>query len=68
MPKFLDSPSGARPPRLERTIALFTATMLVVGAAVLVWRRGRETPQDVIPEASARAQVAAAHAREEAMA
>jgi hypothetical protein len=42
--------------------------MLVVGAAILLWRRGRETPQDVIPEASARAQVTAAHAREEAMA
>jgi len=68
MPKFLDSPCGGRPPRLECAIGLLVATALVVGSGLLLWRRGRETPQDVIPEASARAQVAAAHAREKAMA
>lgn len=40
---------------------------------VIMWWRGRETAQDVIPEASARAQVKAArvkaaHGREQAMA
>ena len=35
---------------------------------VMLWWRGRETAQDAIPEASAQAQVEAAHGREEAMA
>ena len=35
---------------------------------VMLWWRGRESAQDVIPEASAQAQVEAAQGREEAMA
>jgi APA family basic amino acid/polyamine antiporter len=35
---------------------------------VMMWWRGRETPQDVIPEPSARAQLEAAHARERVIA
>jgi hypothetical protein len=68
MPKFLDSPCGGRPPRLECAICLLVATALMVGSGLLLWRRGRETAQDAIPEASARVQVAAARAREEATA
>ncbi|HEX6695543.1 MAG TPA: amino acid permease [Solirubrobacteraceae bacterium] len=34
MPLFIDSPSGGRPPRLKRTIGLWTATALVVGNMV----------------------------------
>jgi APA family basic amino acid/polyamine antiporter len=47
----------------------FVLLMLGVPVYVLMmWWRGRETAQDAIPEASARAQVEAAHGREEAMA
>jgi APA family basic amino acid/polyamine antiporter len=45
--------------------------LLLLGVPVYVlmmWWRGRETTQDAIPEASAQAQVEAAHGREEAMA
>jgi hypothetical protein len=56
----MDSPSGERPPKLERSIGPWIV--------VVMWWPGRETAQDVIPEASARAQVQAAHARDEAMA
>jgi hypothetical protein len=66
MRMFSDSPCGGSPPKLERTIGLAAAP--VVGSAVFLWWRGRESAQDVIPEASARAQVQAAHARAEAMA
>lgn len=76
------APSGARPPKLKRTIGLWMATALVVGIAkgfvllllgvpvyvLMVWWRGREEHEDVIPEPSARAQVEAAHAREPVMA
>jgi hypothetical protein len=44
--------------------------VLLLGVPVylaMMWR-GRETAQDVIPEASAQAQVEAAHGREKAMA
>jgi hypothetical protein len=69
MPGFIiDSPCGGRPPRLERTIGLLMAAALVVGSGAWLWRRGRNIPQNAIPEASARAQVEAAHAREKAMA
>ena len=68
MRMFIDVRSEGRSPKLGRTIGLSMATALVVGAAAFLWWRGRETAQDVIPEASARAQVAAARAREEAMA
>ncbi len=68
MPTFIDSPSGGGPPRLTRTVGLWMAAALVVGAGALLWRSGRQTAQDVIPEASARAQVAAARARERATA
>jgi hypothetical protein len=34
----------------------------------MMWWRGRETPQDVIPEQSAQAQLEAAHARERVIA
>jgi len=68
MPMLIASPPGAAPPKLERTIGLGTAAVLVVGSGVLLWWRGRKTAQVAIPEASARAQVDAAHGREEAMA
>ena len=35
---------------------------------LMMWWRGGETSQDAIPEASAQAQVEAAHGRHEAMA
>jgi hypothetical protein len=43
MPLFIDSPSGGHPPKLRRTIGLWTATALVVGSMVSVEaERGRE--------------------------
>jgi len=70
MPMFMDSPSGERPPRLKRTLGPCMATALVVGSGVyvLMWWRGRDTSQHAIPEASARAQVEAAHCRERVVA
>ena len=89
MPIFMDSPSGERPPKRRRSIGLWMAIagagkdvmakgliLLLLGVpvyVVIMWWRGRETAQDVIPEASAQAQVKAArvkaaHGREEALA
>ena len=89
MPIFMDSPSGERPPKRKLSIGLWMAVagagkdviakgfiLLLLGVPVYVammWWRGRETAQDVIPEASAQAQVEAArvkaaHGHEEAMA
>ena len=68
MPKLIDSPCGGRPPRMQRTIGLLMAGALVVGSGILLRWRGRGAAQDAIPEASARAQVEAAHARRKAMA
>jgi nucleotide-binding universal stress UspA family protein len=62
MPMLIDAPP-AGPPKLERAIGLSMAAVLVVGSAVLLWRRGRGAAQVAIPEASARAQVEAARAR-----
>ena len=89
MPIFMDSPSGERPPKRKRSTGLWMAIagagkdvmakgliLLLLGVpvyVVIMWWRGRETAQDVIPEASAQAQVKAArvkaaHGREEALA
>jgi hypothetical protein len=84
MPMFIDSPSGRRPPKLERSIGLWMAIAgpgrdiiakgcvpLMLGVpvyALTMWWRGRESAQEAIPEASAQAQVQAAHRREAAMA
>ena len=84
MPMFIDSPSGGRPPKLARSIGLWMAVAgsgrdiiakgcipLMLGVpvyALMTWRRGRESAQQAIPEASAQAQVQAAHRRKAAMA
>ena len=89
MPIFMDSPSGERPPKRKRSIGPRMAIagagkdvitkgiiLLLLGVpvyVVIMWWRGRETAQDAIPEASARAQVKAArvkaaHGREQATA
>ena len=61
MPMFIDAPSGVRPPKL-------TLPQGVPVYVLMMWWRGGEIPQDAIPEASAQAQVEAAHGRHEAMA
>ena len=61
MPMFIDAPSGVRPPKLKLPERLPVYVLMM-------WWRGGETSQDAIPEASAQAQVEAAHGRHEAMA
>jgi hypothetical protein len=70
MSLLIDSPSGGRPPKLKGVIAKgFVLLLLGVPVYVLmVWWRGREDRQDVIPEPSARAQVEASHGRERVVA
>ena len=61
MPMLIDAPSGVRPPKL-------TLPEGVPVYVLMMWWRGGEISQDAIPEASAQAQVEAAHGRHEAMA
>jgi len=64
MPIFIDSPAG-------KDIIAKGFVLLMLGVPVYVlmmWWRSRETAQEAIPEASARAQIEAAHRREKATA